>query len=121
MPDARSPIQHHLVLHHRDLEQSIRRFYSLMIERDLFGTIRLVRNWGRIAPTGRSWWRCSRPRPRRARPWKLSPRPSGGAAIGICERCGSSIYVAEPFDLTALFALAIQWCCPRAKVGDALR
>ncbi len=24
------------------------RFYSLMIERDLFGTIRLVRQWGRI-------------------------------------------------------------------------
>jgi predicted DNA-binding WGR domain protein len=23
-------------------------FYSLMIERDLFGTIRLVRAWGRI-------------------------------------------------------------------------
>jgi predicted DNA-binding WGR domain protein len=23
-------------------------FYSLMIERDLFGTVRLVRNWGRI-------------------------------------------------------------------------
>ena len=24
------------------------RFYSLMIERDLFGTVRLVRHWGRI-------------------------------------------------------------------------
>jgi len=24
------------------------RAYSLMIERDLFGTVRLVRNWGRI-------------------------------------------------------------------------
>ncbi len=29
-------------------EQGIRRFYSPMIERDLFGTVRLVRNWGRI-------------------------------------------------------------------------
>lgn len=29
-----------------------RRFYSLMIERDLFGTIRLVRNWGRIGTGG---------------------------------------------------------------------
>jgi predicted DNA-binding WGR domain protein len=53
MPDElRSPIQHHLVLHRINLEQGIRRFYSLMIERDLFGTIRLVRNWGRIGTTG---------------------------------------------------------------------
>jgi predicted DNA-binding WGR domain protein len=28
------------------------RFYSLMIERDLFGTVRLVRNWGRIGTKG---------------------------------------------------------------------
>ena len=40
MPDElRSPIQHQLVLHRIDLELGIRRFYSLMIERDLFGTI----------------------------------------------------------------------------------
>jgi predicted DNA-binding WGR domain protein len=50
--DLRSPIKHHLVLHRIDPEQGIRRFYSLMIERDLFGTIRLVRNWGRIGTTG---------------------------------------------------------------------
>jgi predicted DNA-binding WGR domain protein len=48
----RSPSQHHLVLHRIDPEQSIRRFYSLMIERDLFGTKRLVRNWGRIGTNG---------------------------------------------------------------------
>jgi predicted DNA-binding WGR domain protein len=53
MPDElRSPIQHHLVLHRIDPEQRIRRFYSLMIERDLFGTVRLVRNWGRIGTNG---------------------------------------------------------------------
>ena len=53
MPDElRSPIKHHLVLHRIDLEQGIRRFYSLMIERDLFGTVRLVRNWGRIGSNG---------------------------------------------------------------------
>jgi predicted DNA-binding WGR domain protein len=53
MPDElRSPIKHHLVLHRIDPEQGIRRFYSLMIERDLFGTIRLVRNWGRIGARG---------------------------------------------------------------------
>ena len=53
MPDdLRSPIKHHLVLHRRDPEQGIARFYSLMIERDLFGTVRLVRNWGRIGTNG---------------------------------------------------------------------
>jgi predicted DNA-binding WGR domain protein len=50
--DLRSPIKHHLVLHRIDPEQGIRRFYSLMIERDLFGTIRLVRNPGRIGTRG---------------------------------------------------------------------
>ncbi len=53
MPDdLRSPIKHHLVLRRIDPEQGIRRFYSLMIERDLFGTVRLVRNWGRIGTKG---------------------------------------------------------------------
>lgn len=53
MPDdLRSPIKHHVVLHRIDREQGVARFYSLMIERDLFGTIRLVRNWGRIGTTG---------------------------------------------------------------------
>jgi predicted DNA-binding WGR domain protein len=40
------------VLHRIDSEQGIRRFYSLMIERDLFGTVRLVRHWGRIGTNG---------------------------------------------------------------------
>ena len=40
------------MLHRIDPEQGIWRFYSLMIERDLFGTVRLVRNWGRIGTTG---------------------------------------------------------------------
>jgi len=53
MPDElRSPIKHHVVLHKRDPEQGIARFYSLMIERDLFGTVRLVRTWGRIGTNG---------------------------------------------------------------------
>jgi predicted DNA-binding WGR domain protein len=50
--ELRSPSKHHLVLHRIDPEQGIRRFYSLMIERDLFGTVRLVRNWGRIGTNG---------------------------------------------------------------------
>jgi predicted DNA-binding WGR domain protein len=54
MPDElRSPIKHHLVLHKIDPEQGVQRFYSLMIERDLFGTVRLVRNWGRIGTNER--------------------------------------------------------------------
>ena len=54
MPDdLRSPIKHHLVLHRIDPEQGVRRFYSLMIERDLFGRVALVRNWGRIGTNGR--------------------------------------------------------------------
>jgi predicted DNA-binding WGR domain protein len=53
MPDPASPIQHTLVLRRVDPEHGIARFYALMIkalmiERDLFGTIRLVRHWGRI-------------------------------------------------------------------------
>jgi len=53
VPDElRSPIKHHLVLHRIDPKQGVRRFYSLMIERDLFGTVRLVRNWGRIGTNG---------------------------------------------------------------------
>jgi predicted DNA-binding WGR domain protein len=53
MPDARSPIRHHLVLYRRDPEQGRARFFSLMIERDLFGIIRLVRNWGPVGSKGR--------------------------------------------------------------------
>jgi predicted DNA-binding WGR domain protein len=50
--DERSPIQHPLVLHRIDPDRRVARFYRLMIERDLFGTVRLVRNWGRIGTNG---------------------------------------------------------------------
>jgi predicted DNA-binding WGR domain protein len=36
-----------------DPDHSIAQFYALLVERDLFGTIRLVRNWGRIGTNGR--------------------------------------------------------------------
>jgi predicted DNA-binding WGR domain protein len=53
MPDElRSPSRHQVLLHRIDPGQGVRRFYSLMIERDLFGTVRLVRNWGRIGTNG---------------------------------------------------------------------
>ena len=48
MPDERSLVQHASVLRRIEPDQGVARFYSLLIERDLFGTIRLVRNWGRI-------------------------------------------------------------------------
>ncbi len=51
--DERSPIRHHLVLHRRKPEQGVARFYALIIERDLFGRVVLVRNWGRIGTNGR--------------------------------------------------------------------
>ena len=41
--DPRSPLQHHLVLDRIDPVQGIWCFYPLMIERDLSGTVRLVR------------------------------------------------------------------------------
>ena len=41
-----------LVLRRVDLDHGVARFYSLLIERDLFGTIRLVRNWGWIGTNG---------------------------------------------------------------------
>jgi len=53
MDDERSPIQHALVLHRIDPDRHVARFYSLMIERDLFGAITLVRSWGRIGAGGR--------------------------------------------------------------------
>ena len=52
--ELRSLIKHHLVLHRPDLEQGVARFYSLMIERDLFGRVVLVQNWERIGAKGAS-------------------------------------------------------------------
>ena len=53
MDDERSPIQHALVLHRIDPNRHVAQFYSLMIERDLFGAITLVRSWGQIGSGGR--------------------------------------------------------------------
>jgi len=51
--DSRSPIQHVLVLHRIDPDRHMAQFYSLMIERDLFGAITLVRTSNRIGTGGR--------------------------------------------------------------------
>lgn len=53
MPDPASTIQRTLVLRRVDPEHGMARFYMLNVERDLFGTIRLVRTWGRIGTRGR--------------------------------------------------------------------
>ena len=53
MPDDRSPVRRAVVLRRVDPELRMARFYSLIIERDLFGAVRLVRNWGRIGTQGR--------------------------------------------------------------------
>jgi hypothetical protein len=51
--DARSPVQHHLVLHRIDPDQGVWRFYSLMIERDLFGRGVRLPAWCRTGPNVR--------------------------------------------------------------------
>ncbi|WP_312897018.1 WGR domain-containing protein [Microvirga soli] len=40
------------MLYQYDPEQSRAGFFSLMIERDLFGAIRVVRNWGLVGSKG---------------------------------------------------------------------
>ena len=52
MPDQRSPICRAVILRRVDPELRIAQFYSLMIKRDLFGEVRLVRAWGRIGTQG---------------------------------------------------------------------
>ena len=52
MPDKRSPIRRAVILRRVDPELRVAQFYSLMIERDLFGEVRLVRAWGRIGTQG---------------------------------------------------------------------
>ena len=53
MPDEHSPVRHILALRRIDPEQNLSRFYTLVIERDLFGQVVLVRSWGRIGARGR--------------------------------------------------------------------
>ena len=83
MPDARSPIRHHLVLYRRDPEQGRARFFSLMIERDLFGTIRLVRNWGFVAaPKGQEKVEIFSTSPRPGKRWKQGSSPATERPFG---------------------------------------
>lgn len=40
-------------LERRDASRNMKRFYRLSVERDLFGEILLIREWGRIGKQGR--------------------------------------------------------------------
>ena len=53
MDRERSPVPHAVILRRLEPEQNVARFSSLLIERDLFGRIVLVRQWGRIGSKGR--------------------------------------------------------------------
>ncbi len=72
MDEEVSTIQHVLVLRRVDPEENIARFYALMIERDLFGRVVLVRRWGRIGTHGRE--RTETPRRRRRTLWQPQRR-----------------------------------------------
>ena len=85
MPDARSPILHHLVLNRRDPDQGRTRVFSLMIERDLFGTTRLVRNRASLAATAQRVRRRSRSfltSPRPGKLWNAGQRPATERPFG---------------------------------------
>jgi len=52
--DEGSTIPHTILLRRVEAETNVHRFYALMIERDLFGRVLLVRRWGRIGTRGRA-------------------------------------------------------------------
>jgi predicted DNA-binding WGR domain protein len=96
MPDARSPIRHHLVLHRRDPEQGRAHFFSLMIERDLFGTIRLVRNWGPVGTKGQEKNDRFTSEAEALGQLRAGSRSSGKRATPTCDAVGSSRAAANP-------------------------
>ena len=51
--DKGSSIPHTILLRRVEADTNVHRFYALMIERDLFGRVMLVRRWGRIGTRGR--------------------------------------------------------------------
>ena len=53
MDETVSTIRHTLVLRRLEPGRNVARFYALMLERDLFGRVVLVRHWGRIGTRGR--------------------------------------------------------------------
>ena len=51
--DEGSTIPHTILLRRVEADTNVHRFYAVMIERDLFGRVLLVRRWGRIGTRGR--------------------------------------------------------------------
>ena len=49
----RSPVRKAAILRRTRAETGETWFYSLVVERDLFGNVVLVRNWGRMGTRGR--------------------------------------------------------------------
>ena len=52
--DDGSTIPHTILLRRVEADTNGHRFYAVMIERDLFGRVLLVRRWGRIGTRGRA-------------------------------------------------------------------
>jgi hypothetical protein len=73
------------VLYRRDPAQGRARFFSLMIERDLFGTIRLVRNWGFVGSKGQEQVEIFLMKSEPPTRWRVGRSPSGTRAIQISE------------------------------------
>jgi hypothetical protein len=71
----------------------VTRFYSLMIERDLFGRVVLVQNCGRSGTSGCELVEGLPVRSRQGRRSRRWHRRSGGGATGICKFHGSRRYV----------------------------
>jgi predicted DNA-binding WGR domain protein len=53
MHEEGPPIQYDVLLRRVEPEQKVARFYDLMIVRDLFGHVMLVRRWGCVGNRGR--------------------------------------------------------------------
>jgi predicted DNA-binding WGR domain protein len=48
-----SPVQHTIILRRVDPESNAAQFYMLTLERDLFGSVVVTRQWGRVGTAGR--------------------------------------------------------------------
>ena len=81
MPDKRSPIRRAVILRRVDPELRIAQFYSLMIERDLFGEVRLVRAWGSLRELAKRLDGPGEIEARGSRKVKTQPDPDGPGEV----------------------------------------
>src|SRR4051794_18251192 len=82
--DENSTIQRTLVLRRFEPEQNVARFYALMIERDLFGRIVLVRHWGGSVAEAVSAWMSTPAKSRQPKRWAGLPRLNVGGDTRTC-------------------------------------